>query len=157
LEPESVRNDREDFEIKKRNILADIKNPALKKWLNNTFKFTRYNSLEDKLQAVVDYCHPILEKVFKPLDWSQFSTASKDLRHTLSHGMNKNSFLGAELYLNYYMARLLIIICLLESLQIDPLYHRSMLNTNYLFNELFGQIIERQKAIAHRATNESDQ
>ena len=153
LEPETVKKDREDFESKKRTILADIKKPDLKQWLNNTFKFTRYNSLEDKLQAVVDHCRPMLEKVFKPLDWSQFPTAAKDLRHTLSHGMNKSSFLGAELYLNYYMARLLIVICLMDSLQVNPLYHNAMLRNNYLFNELFGQIITRQKAIAQKAAS----
>lgn len=155
LEPEAIKKDRVQFEDKKNTILKDIKDPALKQWLNNTFKFTRYLPLEDKLQAVVDHVRPALEKVFKPLDWSRFPNASKDLRHTLSHGMNKSRSLNADLYLNYYMAKLLLTSCLLIVLEIDPLFYRATLKSNYLHNELFGEIINRQKAAAKRLNEES--
>lgn len=153
LEPLSIKKDREVFEDKKRIALSHIENTELKQWLNNTLKFTRYTSLEDKLQTVVDHCKPILEKIYKPLDWSEFPRTSKDLRHTLSHGMNKTSFLGAQLYLNYYKAKLLMAVCLLQALEINPLFFTSMLRTNYLINELFGEINARQRAIKAKTTN----
>ncbi|WPU91714.1 hypothetical protein SNE25_20560 [Mucilaginibacter sabulilitoris] len=150
LEPQAIKKDRELFDMKKATILKDIQDASLKQWLNNTFKFTRYLSLEDKLQGLVDHCRPALETVFKPLDWTNFPTASKDLRHTLSHGMNKSQHLSADLYLNYYMAKLLLTNCLLQALKISPIFYRATLQTNYLHNELFGQIITRQKAAAKR-------
>lgn len=154
LEPDSVKKDQETFDGKKRAILAGIKDAPLKQWLNNTFKFTRYASLEDKLKAIVDHCQPVLESEFKPLDWLHFPTASKNLRHTLSHGMNKSSFLGAELYLNYYMAKLLLTICLLQSLEIQDYYFRSFLRTNELVNGLLGEIVTRQRAITQKAAGQ---
>ncbi|GAC1598077.1 MAG: hypothetical protein NVS3B19_20280 [Ginsengibacter sp.] len=115
LETLKVQNARQNFDAKKKAVLDSIKDAALKNWLNNTFKATQYAKLEEKLLSIASDCRPVLEKVFKPIDWTLFPQTAKDFRHKLSHGMNKNTNMGPKLNLDYHMARLLLCICILKT------------------------------------------
>lgn len=113
--------DRQEFDIKKSKVLKDIKDPILKKWVNNTFKFTGYPTLEEKLAKIVTDTAGDLSKLLDGISIDWFPKSATHFRHKLSHGMAKEISLGKELHLNYHAAQLLLGVCILRTLGVAKL------------------------------------
>lgn len=116
--------DRQEFEGKKSNVLKLITDPALKKWLNNTFKFTAYPTLEKKLTKIVSELSEDLSKLFEGISIDWFAESATEFRHKLSHGMAKEISLGQELHRDYHTAQVLLGVCILRSLGVANLKER---------------------------------
>lgn len=113
--------DRQEFELKKDNVLGGIKDPGLKKWLNNTFKFTGYPTLEQKLAKIVSELSGDMSKLLDGLSIDWFPESATHFRHQLSHGMAKEINLGRQLHRDYHTAQLLLGVCILRSLRVAEL------------------------------------
>jgi len=116
--------DRQEFERKKSNVLKSITDPAVKKWLNNTFKFTGYPTLEEKLTKIVTETSEDLSKLFEGISIDWFAKSATQFRHKLSHGMAKEINLGRELHRDYHTAQVLLGVCILRSLGVAKLKER---------------------------------
>jgi hypothetical protein len=143
---EQYNPDNNLFTRNRQIVLNLTDDPELKKWLHNTLKFPKEHSLLDRLDALIARFSPYLIKLFGKLDYLQsFSVESKDLRHLLSHGRHKSTFLGERLYPNYYIAKILLCLCILESLQIEPIVITKIVELNYELNDNVNEVIYRHR------------
>ena len=117
--------DRKLFESKKTAAIFYIKDPELKKWVNNTFKFTKTHSLTEKLSTIVTELSPDIAKLFHGLSLSDFAQSASDFRNDLSHGKNKEINLGRRLHRDYFVAQVLLAVCILRTLRVDRLNERT--------------------------------
>ncbi len=119
-----TQTDRQEFELKKSNILKSITDPALKKWMNDTFKFTGYPTLEKKLTKIVAELSDDMGKLLDGISIDWFPESATRFRHKLSHGMAKEINLGQELHRNYHIAQVLLGVCILRTLGVAKLKDR---------------------------------
>ncbi len=116
--------DRDQFNLKKSNVLRTITDPSLKQWLNNSFKFTGYPKLEEKLTKIIAELADDMSKVLDGVSLDFFPESAKEFRNQLSHGMSKEINLGKRLHRDYHTARLLLGVCILRSLNVARLKER---------------------------------
>jgi hypothetical protein len=132
------------FTKNRQKVLDLASDPDLKKWLHNTLKFPKEHSLLDRLDALIARFTPSLTILFGKLDYLQsFSIESKDLRHLLSHGRHESTFIGERIYPNYYIAKILLCLCILESLGIDALVVKRIIELNYELKDHAHEVIYR--------------
>lgn len=124
FETSLTQADQKAFLLKRSNVLKEIKDPILKQWVNNTFKFTGYPSLEEKLTKIVNDLAEDMSQVLDGISIDWFPESATRFRHKLSHGMAKEINLGKELHLNYHTAQLLLGVCILKSLGVAKLKER---------------------------------
>ncbi|KAA2240310.1 hypothetical protein F0L74_29555 [Chitinophaga agrisoli] len=113
--------DRKKFDEKKKAILDQIPPSPLKQWLNNTFKFTKYPKLEEKLLTIVNELESDLDKLFANISLANFPQTAASFRNNLSHGMTKELNQGLSFYKDYFTAQTLLGICILKTLGVTKL------------------------------------
>lgn len=121
FEGQKTMADKLAFDEKKRKVLADIENPELKQWLNNTFKFTKTPSLAEKLNTIVIECNHEMAQLLEDLSIADFPKSAADFRNQLSHGKNKEIYLGQRLHRDYFIAQLLLGVCILRTLEVEDI------------------------------------
>jgi hypothetical protein len=130
------------FTRNRQAVLNLIDDKSLKKWLHNTLKFPKEHSLLDRLDALIVRFRPYLEKLVGNLESVQsFSVESKDLRNLLSHGRHDSTFLGDRVNSNYFIAKILLCFCVLESLKIDPSTIIRITELNYELRKYSHEVI----------------
>lgn len=146
FETPKTKQDRLDFEAKKKDVLVLLKsNPELKKWVNDKFKAPQYATLEEKLRFIVGQYSTTIHQAFHPIRWVDFPDSAKDLRNKLSHGLNKEINLGQQIHLDYKIAQLLLCICILKSLEVPEL--EKMIKLNLKLQRLVQEILYQQQYI----------
>jgi hypothetical protein len=116
--------DRQLFEEKKENILSQITDSSLKQWLNNTFKFTKFPSLEEKLSTIIDNLSLELSSLFNDTSLNEFPMSATNFRNSLSHGKSKEINQGIRLHEDYFIAQVLLGVCILKTLGIQSIKNR---------------------------------
>lgn len=119
-----TQSDRKEFETKKSSVAKTITDPELKKWLNNTFKFTQYPTLNSKLSRIIKELSDDLSQLLSGVSIEAFPDIATRLRHVLSHGMTKEINLGIEMQYAFHTAKLLLGVCILKSLDVVNLKNR---------------------------------
>ena len=117
--------ERTSFDFRKNTAMNYITDPALKHWVNNTFKFTKTPTITEKLTTIVTELLPDIAKLFHGLSFVDFPQSAADFRNDLSHGKNKDINLGRRLRRDYYIAQVLLGVCILRSLGVNKLNERT--------------------------------
>jgi hypothetical protein len=117
--------DREIFESKRTAAVNYITDPTLKQWVNNTFKFKKTPSLTEKLSTIVTELAPDISKLFQGISLEDFPQSAADFRNDLSHGRNKEINLGRRLHRDYFIAQVLLGVCILRTLGVNKLNERT--------------------------------
>lgn len=131
----------QDFLNKKQQVLTCIKDAALKKWLNDNFKPPKHIKLEEKLEAILELIKPIfLPSLTDHPIFTTFPTYAKNKRNELSHGMNKETYQGAVFHVNFYLARIILGVCIMHSLEVIEINKK--INRNLDWNSHLHQIIQ---------------
>lgn len=150
---EQYHPDNNLFTSNRQKVLNLIDDPELKTWINNTLKFPKKHSLLDSLNALIQRFSPYLLKLFANPDYlKSFAIESKNLRHELSHGRQQRTSVGEHIYPNYHIAKILLCLCILESLQIAPAVITKIILRNYGINDHVSDVIFR-----HRRRPKQDQ
>lgn len=131
------------FNQQKGAVLKMVTDPQLKQWINNKFKFTSYLSLTEKLKIILTECMPVISAIYGPVSFDNFPKSASEFRNILSHGMNKDINLGEKLHLHYQIARFLVLICILKSLEITDF--KRLLHLHFKLGRDMQQIIRLQQ------------
>lgn len=138
----SAVNDQDEFEQKKKEMLLLVKDPGVKKWLNDNLSYKRkkYKSLDQKLQLLIEERKEILHTLFGEkndiLDF--FPRYAVTVRNNLSHGIHTKTSHGSELHVFFKTGQLLLAICILGSLGIENIADR--IGKFYPFRDLIFDI-----------------
>lgn len=124
FETNTTAADRQLFDERKKIIMDGIEDDAIRKWFNDSFRFSRYPSITQKLAAIVTDLREDLNELFTGISLEQFPATSSGFRNKLSHGQNKEINLGKDLHRDYYIAQVLLGVCILKTLGIDNLKTR---------------------------------
>ena len=117
-------SDRQQFDKNKVAILKTITDASLKKWLNNTFKFSKYPKLEEKLSTILTDLSGELSILFAGIPLTEFPKSATLFRNNLSHGMSKEINQGVSLHMIYYIAQVLLGTCILRTLEVKDIKKR---------------------------------
>lgn len=131
------------FNQKKAAILKDVADPILKQWLNNEFKRPKNTNLKDKLATILIKCTPTLNSFCGPVSFDSFPTSASKARNDLSHGLKKNIDMGESLHLDYHVAQLLLLICILETLEVPDI--KKLLSNNFKVQRTMQEIRHLQQ------------
>ncbi len=107
------------FKENKSAILELINVPSLKTWLNDTFKYTKFITLEQKLEIIINDLNPLLNKLFQKVSLNEFHNSAKKFRIDLSHGKNKEINLGNRFNEDYLIAHVILGTCILKTLEVN--------------------------------------
>jgi hypothetical protein len=118
--------DQQLFTSNKQAVIDLIKDEHLKTWVEQELKFkkAREFTLKEKLTALITDLKPDLEDLFQNILLSEFPESATKFRNILSHGGNKEINLGVRLHEDYYIAQILLGICILKSLGVAELKER---------------------------------
>jgi len=124
--------DSEEFKMKKAKVLALLNsNKELKQWTNNRLNFNKAPILIDRLNSLIKNSETILLELFEESRiFIDFPSQAKKYRDILSHGNLKRTFQGKELHSLFYMAQILLSICILQSLEFENKVILRLINHN---------------------------
>lgn len=133
------------FKDNKKAVIDLIQDETLKVWLEQSLtpRKARELSLKEKLDRLISDLTPDLKDVFKKVSLSEFSQSAGKFRNQLSHGGNQEIDLGVRLHEEYYIAQVLLGVCILRSLGVTMLNERAAYYSK--FEEAAYQIFHFQK------------
>jgi ApeA-like protein/HEPN superfamily Apea-like protein len=134
FEIEKTKSDRDLFDEKKAKInsLFPSEEKELKNWFNNTFKFTKYPKLDEKIQTILDDLRLVDFNVLKNVSLNSLSASATKYRNNLSHGKNKEIDQGSDFHSVFLIAQILLAVCILRSLGVDKIDDRISRNLHFL-------------------------
>lgn len=146
---EILTPDKEDFDRKKKDVLKLIdKNSSLKKWVNDSLKYSKFPSLKERIESLVEKADDIISALFKEKAvFKDFPRLAKEYRDFLSHGNMKSTYQGEELIQLFFMAQVLLSICILQSLKLANGTIQNLMERNIDVNNAVSEIKFRRKSI----------
>jgi len=109
-----------EFDKNKKDILSAIKDPHLKHWFNDNFKYKKYPNIYDKLKIVIESVNDIILPIFGKNEIVEFfPNFSKVIRNNLSHGLHDKTFQGDALNPFFNFGQILLAICILKTLDVE--------------------------------------
>lgn len=115
------RPDVADFHAKKKAVLRLFteENKDLKQWLNDHFKPPKELSLRNRLDALIKWLQPEIDKWFAAQSTIRhFAWYASAMRNLLSHGRQKRTKQGDELRVFFLTGQILLAACILKALKV---------------------------------------
>ncbi len=113
------------FNEQKEKVLSLIQDAELRNWINDSLKPPKQIGLEKKLLSLITRFTDIIETLYRNKEIIRlFPQQATIRRHRLSHGNTKETSQGVELELYFYFGRVLLAICILESLKVTDIVKR---------------------------------
>ena len=112
---------KEVFEKDKNSVLKLLNSePGLKRWVNDKFKYTKYLSLGEKLNKIVDSFEELLDSLLGVSNsYENFSSNSTAYRNILAHGKITKTYQGEGFEKVFNLAQFLLTLCVLNLLKIS--------------------------------------